>query len=252
MLKKGTLGLLLAAIALTGAVLLFENRSGADSARTATNSEEGEATEKLLPIEEEEVESFSVVRRLETESETLSFEKEEAGVNWLMTEPREATAESGAIAFLLNQITLPNARSVTVESSESEPDLEEFGLEDADYTVFLSVNEKTYVLEIGGLDFDGDSRYVQVIEIEKEGEDAQIETPLGVYVVPGGILNAVQRPTEEWLIAEDTEETNDSKEADATEEADTTEETETTDDPSQPQSSLEATEADTKAEDESP
>lgn len=242
MLKRGTLGLLLAAIALTGGVLLLENRSGENRSGSNvsqnTANSDSEANEKLLAIEEEDVEKFSVLRQGINEStvddstdetsedetaesgqetEMLVFEKKEDGT-WQMTQPEEMIAESGAIAFLLNQITSPTARSVTLNDSEA--DLAEFGLAKPDYTVSLTANGKDYTLKVGGLDFAGDNRYVQAIagknetsepESEKSEEEkiSENNSTLGIYVVPGSILNAVKRPLSEWLIADDTEIKND-------------------------------------------
>lgn len=235
MLKRGTLGLLLAAIALTGGVLLFENRTGSNSSQTSETGADSEATDKLFPIEEEDIMQFSVVRQ-QTETteasspETLSFEKNEDGT-WQMLEPENAIAESGAIAFLLNQITSPTARPVTLDNPNA--DLEEFGLATPDYTVDLTANDQDYSLKVGGLDFVGDSRYVQAITETSSTADSETdpsETDLedatsaesleGIYVVPGGILNAVQRPTTEWLIADDTNvENSDKTEANAEEDS---------------------------------
>ena len=230
MLKRGTLGLLLSAIALTGGVLLFENRAGSESSDTAVDTEgivDTEATAQLLPIEEEEIEQFSVLRAAadaesdaaETEPagiEELSFVKTDDG-QWEMSKPDTAVAENGAIAFLLSQLTSPSARSVAVEGTET---LEAFGLANPDYTVTLSALDKDYSVAIGGLDFAGDKRYVQVMEIqpdEPEPDEAENEAPsdevqssetgaeeMEIYAAPGDIVNAVNRPTSEWLAADDT------------------------------------------------
>jgi len=234
MLSRGTLLLLVSAIALTGGVLLFENRSGSNPTDIAEGAD-AESSEKLFPIEEEDIEAFTVIRRADTTSndttsdnttsdssqiEELSFLKNDDGT-WQMTSPEEAIAESGAIAFLLSQLTSPTARSVSVEAEaetgeaeteEAETEegastnLGEFGLAEPDYSVSFTANGKDYLLHVGGLDFAGDRRYVQALIVQPDTDPAE-ETPAlatNIYAVPGGMLNAVNRPTEEWLVADET------------------------------------------------
>lgn len=222
MLKRGTLLLLLSAIALGGAVLLLENKSGPRS-QERENSEVEAASEKLFPFEEEEIEQFSVVRQqdaVDTEAsteesgakETLSFVKAD-DETWQMTAPEEAMAEGGAIAFLLSQVTTPEAVPVLVDADN----LEEFGLAEPASTVSLTANGREYLLHVGGLDFLGDKRYVQAVEVSAdEPESADLDESLKIYAISGGIINAVNRPTAEWL-AIDATAIEDATEADATE-----------------------------------
>ncbi|MGB3570893.1 MAG: hypothetical protein WA783_07570 [Phormidesmis sp.] len=221
MLSRGTLLLLVSAIALTGGVLLFENRSGSNPTDIAEGAD-AESSEKLFPIEEEDIEAFTVIRRADTtpdssQIEELSFLKNDDGT-WKMTSPEEAIAESGAIAFLLSQLTSATARPVpveakkTAETEEANPEegtstiLGEFGLAEPDYSVSFTANGKDYLLHVGSLDFAGDRRYVQALTVQPD-TDPDEETPAlatDIYAVPGGMLNAVNRPTEEWLVADQT------------------------------------------------
>lgn len=228
MLKRGTWLLLMSAIALAGGVLFFENRtsdrssdlSGTSSERTA----EAADTEQLFPFEEEAIEQFSVQRTVEgdnEEKEKLSFVKGEDG-NWTMTQPEATVAENGAIAFLLSQVTTTNARPVTPETepnSTAADILEPFGLAEPIATISMSANGSAYLLHIGGPDFAGDQRYVQAIsqapnqdtsnQESDDTDDAEPTTDAAVnsapklYLVSGSIITAVDRPTEEWLLADE-------------------------------------------------
>ncbi|MEL6855251.1 MAG: DUF4340 domain-containing protein, partial [Cyanobacteria bacterium J06607_13] len=203
MLNRGTLVLLVSAIALGGAVLLFENRQTdnvqvADPGATADSIVAGEegAGEKLFPFEEEDIEQFSLTRFAESEEDTeeLAFEKQDDGT-WQMTMPRQAMAEGGAIAFLLSQLTSPASRTLTVEADT----LEEFGLSDPEATIVLSVEGADYTFYLGGSDFSGDRRYAQAVGSEADTGEEPTTT---VHVLSGGIETAINRPTAEWLVVE--------------------------------------------------
>ncbi len=235
MLKRGTLLLLLSAIALGGAVLLLENQSSSQSTESASGgTEETAASEKLFPFEEEEIEQFSITRlqsNVDAEGtvtedaaeEKLSFRKNDDGT-WQMTAPEEAMAEGGAIAFLLSQVTTPAAVPVIVEASN----LEEFGLAEPESTVLLTANGREYRLRVGGLDFLGDKRYVEAIELPTDSAEQTNESrdkALTIYAISGGIVNAVNRPTADWLLVVDDGIEGNTFVEDADKEATTTEET---------------------------
>jgi len=223
MLKRGTLLLMLSAIALGGAVLLLENQSEPGSVETANSPADVAESEKLLPFEEEDVEQFSVTRaQLDAEAangessaeekdvakEVLTFVKSDEGT-WQMAEPRAARAEGGAIAFLLSQVATPDALPVFVDADN----LEEFGLASPESTVSLTANGSGYLLHIGSLDFLGDRRYVQAIEATEDSPNTAAEPAnestdemLKIYAISGNIINAVNRPTEDWLVIDASEE----------------------------------------------
>lgn len=211
MLKRGTLLLLLSAIALGGAVLLLENQVGPRSPEQASGDVQTTESEKLFPFEEDEVEQFSVTRQLEAPAaeqseeqtkETLSFVKTESGT-WEMTAPEAAKAEGGAIAFLLSQVSTPTAVPVSVKANN----LEEFGLAEPEATVSITANGSEYALYVGAPDFQGDKRYVQTIEMPAEQaaqpSSTDAEKSLKIYAISGSIISAVTRPTEDWLLAND-------------------------------------------------
>ncbi|MEL7522485.1 MAG: DUF4340 domain-containing protein [Cyanobacteria bacterium J06553_1] len=206
MLKRGTLVLLMSAIALGGGVLLLEHVKGRalKDAATANSSVEGDG-ERLFPMAEEDIKQLVINR----ESDTLSFTKDEAG-NWKMTQPEAGLAEGGAIAFLLNQLTSPAVKTLTLTSPN---ELADFGLAGETIAVELTTSEQTtYVLTIGDGDFSGDKRYVMAVPQKNDNTETESATdasePLRVHVVSGSIVNAVERPAEEWLVSESAEESD--------------------------------------------
>ncbi len=203
MLKRGTLLLLVSAIALLGGVLLFEG----DRNRTATgenseqdtnyalSSEGQENGELIFPFAEEDVDTLTVERS----ADTVAFEKSETGI-WQMTKPENGLAEPGAIAFLLTQLTNPSTNTLTVPADT----LSDFGLDRPTSTVSLTANDVRYQLAVGTADFTGDQLYVQATAPEDDSAGA---SDIKIHLVSGGFDNAVNRPTEDWLAAEESEET---------------------------------------------
>lgn len=196
-LNRRTLVLAGCAIALAGAVLLIENRtdkvldSAAPEAGSELVSDAADATGELMfPFSEEDVERFTLARP----GETLAFSKDDNGF-WKMTAPQVAEAEGGAIAFLLNQLT-----STARQSLEVAPDtLEKFGLAKPAINIELVAAGKPYQFLVGSADFTGDQRYVRAIAVEDADKEAGADT-VTIHLVSGGIENAVERPTAEWLV----------------------------------------------------
>lgn len=188
---------MVSAIALLGLVALIEgnrnvanNREENTTATSGSDALQGEG-EPLFLFAEEDVDAVEVQRA----EDALMFEKLEDGT-WEMQAPEVALAENGAIAFLLSQITSPAVHTLTVGTS----DLRDFGLQNPDATVTLTANSKTYTLTVGDDDFTGDKLYVKA---DPPAQAADEPDQLKIHVVSGGMRNAVSRPTQDWLIAED-------------------------------------------------
>jgi hypothetical protein len=198
MLKRGTVLLMMGAIALTSGVLLFEanqrssseapsdagspDASSPDALSEPTAGGETEAEGELIfAFAEADVDGVTVKRP----DDTLAFRKSADG-SWQMTQPQAKLAESGAIAFLLNQLTNPTARTLNVAAST----LKDFGLADSDTTVTLSAKGKSYQLAVG-------------IEAESAADSTSPDSTspdlIKIHVVSGGLDNAVNRPAAEWL-----------------------------------------------------
>ncbi|MEM8502603.1 MAG: DUF4340 domain-containing protein [Cyanobacteria bacterium P01_D01_bin.1] len=207
MLNRGTLLLLVSAIALGGGVLLFENR-GSVSNSSKTSDAQGKP---LVPFEESAVIRFELDR---AEGDNLAFFKDESGA-WQMSAPEAQVAEESAIAFLLSQLTRASNRVIDVDSGS----LADFGLDDPEAIITLEAENSSYQLLIGSADFGGDQRYVQAKnlttdnsteDVDTDGDDAaadlseskadQLEE-IEIHLIAGGIMNAIKRPTIEWLMA---------------------------------------------------
>jgi hypothetical protein len=216
MLKRSSVLLLMGAIALGGFVLWLEGRSPSDSTQSAQSSSLSSTAEQdaaidstaetpvpIFDFEEADIESFTVKRP----SDSLSFRKS-AQDGWQMVSPNTGPAEEGVVAFLLSQLTNPATHSFTAQADA----LKEFGLDKPTLTVSLVAKGKPYELAVGGTDFTGDKLYVRKLTSEGETaseaagatEDASTEQAadnVTIYVVSGGMSNAVKRPIAEWLLA---------------------------------------------------
>ena len=207
MLNRGTVLLLVSAIALGGGVLLRTSRDASRSLLDNGNSEiAGESQGELIfSFAEEEVEQFSLTRTVEAaESEELVFVKDESGF-WQMSQPETGEAEGGAIAFLLSQLT---ATSTSTIAAQPDP-LEEFGLADPIATIALQANGQDYLVNVGGDDFTGSQLLMYSAEHPTDSADGDSEVdnadelePLTYHVVSASIVNAVNRPTLDWLVSE--------------------------------------------------
>lgn len=200
MLKRGTVLLLVGAIALGGGVLLIESQRGESQVSDDSESALQGEGEQLFPFAEEEVEQLTIER---PEGE-IAFSKSADGT-WQMTAPTAAPAEGGAIAFLLTQLTSPSAHTLSVDPGT----LADFGLADPTVTVKLTANGTPYELRVGDTDFTGNQRYVEATdpttaEAAKNSSETEPSSPVKIHVVSNNIDNAVNRPTPEWLASDET------------------------------------------------
>ncbi|MGC1305654.1 MAG: DUF4340 domain-containing protein [Phormidesmis sp.] len=202
MLNRTSILLLLGAIALTGGVLLLEGQRDRTEPETTTPGQPSTAAatagDPLFPFAEADVDSFIVERP----DGLISFVKQ-ADDTWTMTEPQSAPAEGGAVAFLLDQLTSTAIQTLSIDPAT----LSDFGLADPIATVELTADGGLHQFAVGNADYTGDKRYVQVIEADTPEEtgakEANPEESVTIHVVSGGILNAVNRPTADWLMADD-------------------------------------------------
>lgn len=232
MLKRGTLLLLMGAIALGGGVLLLEHFQGQNtdqatqdaSTAAGNNISEGDG-ERLFSFEEEEIESFVINRG----TDNVAFAKKDDDT-WGMTKPEIGLAEGGAVAFLLSQLTNRAVKTLTIESVDK---LSNFGLAEPNITVDLVAAGKSYQVMLGDSDFSGDKRYVRVVDDKardsqavSDAQTADTPEPMTIHVVSGSIVNAVNRPTSEWLTAtEDNIEKDKASQTEPTNDSESTSET---------------------------
>ncbi|MEO0758024.1 MAG: DUF4340 domain-containing protein [Cyanobacteria bacterium J06648_16] len=198
-LQKSTLALLGAAIALTLGVVVYETQFS-----EGPQAEDAVTGERLFSFEETDVQALTIQR----DETNLAFERDldnpDIEVGWRMVEPEETLAEPAAVAYLLNILTTdPSLQTLTATPEQ----LQQYGLDDPNAIIELTLaDDTTHTVKVGGTDFSGDNRYVQVDESET------------VYVVSGGITNGIERPVDEWIVATE-EEAADSEAADAPEAA---------------------------------
>ncbi|MEM8808217.1 MAG: DUF4340 domain-containing protein [Cyanobacteria bacterium P01_G01_bin.38] len=188
-LQRSTWVLLGVAIALGGGVLLYETQKGSETEQAQGTS--------LYSFEEQDVQQLKIDRA----DTTIAFEKTSDG-SWEMSGPQQQPAEAGAIAFLLDQLTgKPTLETLTVIAD----DLQKFGLDEPPATVALTLaHGTTHQLQVGTPDFSGDSLYVRLVnEAEADTNDGSGEE-VTVYLVSGGLRNGIERPVEEWLVADET------------------------------------------------
>ncbi|MEO1591488.1 MAG: DUF4340 domain-containing protein [Cyanobacteria bacterium J06632_22] len=183
-LQKSTLALLISAAALTFGVVVYETQYS-----DGPQAEDAESGERLFTFEETDVARLSLQR----EDTTLAFEQNldnpDIEISWRMVEPEATLAEPAAVAYLLNILTTdPSLQTLTATPEQ----VAQYGLDEPDAVIELVLaDETTHTVKVGGTDFSGDNRYVQV----DEGET--------VYVVSGGLTNGIERPVAEWIAATD-------------------------------------------------
>jgi len=182
-IKPTTLGLLLAALALGGVVLLVAQQPAPkptdDKTQTVT-----EAEQQLFSFQEADIQALTLQTRLRT----LKFERDKTG-KWQMLEPEKVTASDPSLAFLLDLIVSDKTpRTITAHLT----DREQFGLHQPTATLDLTLkDQKTHRLVIGEYDFNRTHFYAQIDPTTDAKE-------LQVVLVSPNFDNAVNRPLDEW------------------------------------------------------
>lgn len=184
-LQRKTWILVAIAAGFGGVVLIQQLRSG--DAPPASVAEQ--AGGPLYTFEEEAVTTIQI----ETQGQAVTFERDESGF-WQMVEPENHPAEEAAIAFLLSRLTADGlARVVTVNAS----DREALGLDVPFATAtFTLVDGTEHTLVLGGPDFSGTAYYALVDpdRVPLLADAGEVE----VSLVAMDVVNAVDRPLEEW------------------------------------------------------
>lgn len=181
-IKPTTLGLLVAAVALGGVVLLVAQQPAPRPDRNSQTVTEAE--QPLFAFQEADVQALTLKTRLHT----LKFERDKSG-KWQMLEPDKIAASDPSLAFLLDLvITDKTPRTITAPLS----DREQFGLHQPLATLDLTLKDQTtHRLVIGEYDFNRTHFYAQV----DPPADAK---ELQVVLVSPNFDNAVNRPIGEW------------------------------------------------------
>ncbi|MEM6837630.1 MAG: DUF4340 domain-containing protein [Cyanobacteria bacterium P01_C01_bin.120] len=198
-LQRSTLILVAIALLLGGVVLFTQARQ---SVNTGSTTAEGDSeASPVFDFEETDV----VGLKIETDDQTLVFEKDDAGF-WQMLEPEIQPAEEAAIAFLLSRLVTDGLVQTTAADAANQAD---FGLDAPLAQVELTLADGTrHTLIVGGADFSGQNYYALV---DPEGFPLSEEAgEVDVAIVTENIFNGVNRPLEEWQApAEENAETAD-------------------------------------------
>jgi hypothetical protein len=188
-LKKNTVVLVAIALVLGGGVILMESQQGSSPTATETEGEAG----PIFDFLETDVTGLHI----ETQTQEVTFERDELGF-WQMTEPESVPAEEAAIAFLLSRLnTDGRLRTITVDGAEQA----DFGLDVPLATVDITLADgTTHLFVLGDPDFSGSAYYALV-------DPASIPLPddageVAALVVSEDLLNAIERPLEEWQVAD--------------------------------------------------
>ncbi|MGY6530612.1 MAG: DUF4340 domain-containing protein [Cyanobacterium sp.] len=147
---------------------------------------------RIFPFDIDQIKSLTIdpPQSLE-DSQTLIFEKTEAEIQpWQMVEPEQGKANDASISFLLN--LFPQATKEQ-EIPMGEVSLSEYGLESPIATITVNLdNEETYIINIGGSNFDNSQVYglVKFPESSPQSE--------GIFLLSKSFLFSVERPYEDW------------------------------------------------------
>ena len=184
-LKTNTMLLAIAAALIAGGAVYWEvNQSNARQQPAAPQT-----SADLFDFTEDDVVKLSVSP---VQGITLEFQRttESFPNSWKMTAPNQVVADEAAIAFLLDQLASSHAKStVTVEQS----DWADFGIDPNNPQTTVELDSGTsHTLLLGGETFDKQNHYAII------DPPTPLPEALKVSVVSSTLLNAVQRPLDEW------------------------------------------------------
>ncbi|NJN23416.1 MAG: DUF4340 domain-containing protein [Acaryochloridaceae cyanobacterium RL_2_7] len=107
-----------------------------------------------------------------------------------MTAPKAAIADEAAITFLLDQLVTSQSENTVTVNKEEWPD---FGISvDNPWAKITLSNGQTHQILLGGETFDQKNLYAVVDQSLPLPDDVTIS------IVPTTLLDAVQRPLDEW------------------------------------------------------
>jgi hypothetical protein len=178
--QRTSLGLVIAALVLGGAVYYFEFRQ-------KPQRSEVQVAKPIFSFKESDVQAFTVRKP----AQTLSFELTTvAPRQWMLRSPENTAADEGVVAFLLNLMaTGKSDRTLSIPVARKS----EFGLDQPAATVEVKLkNQQTHRLVLGKPNFNRNFLYALADPPGNPNQD------LAVLLVPIEFQNALDRPLTEW------------------------------------------------------
>lgn len=196
-LQRTTLALLISAIALGGAVYLFE------TVHQVRKAEQARQAKRIFQFTEEQITGLTIAvqeRNLNNrhEDHRFVFERDRSQPEteqWQMKAPEEGTVDAAKVEFLTNLLVQGERKLDFVIDVDERQD---YGLDDpfASITIELAGQAEPEIIHLGAANFDNKLIYAQI------NPDDQPEKEQGVLVVPLELQYAVERDAEEWLAIE--------------------------------------------------
>lgn len=194
-LQRSTVALMIAALALTGFVYIFEIQGKVKQEQVKAKQQQ------LFSVPKEEINSFTITTPVQTLSlERVTNPEEAKKSDWKITSPIQEFANEAAVEYFINELLKNQSiasdptsgiQNLTVSSQK----LPDYGLDQPKHKVELNLKNKTrHQLLIGKPDFRGDSLYAQLNPNPTPAKDVQILT------ISDDILSALNRPVAEWKI----------------------------------------------------
>jgi len=156
--------------------------------REPQSSPANPGTVDLFGFEEQDVQALT----MEVDGRSLVFERDENQV-WQMTQPEEAVANDGNVAYLVNLLAtgVKGDRPLTVAPDE----LATYGLEQPYATLDITLaNDTTHELVLGTYNFNRSNLYALI----DPPDDLDNAEAVEVSLVPADFEIALNRPLEEW------------------------------------------------------
>ncbi|MCL5286880.1 MAG: DUF4340 domain-containing protein [Acidobacteria bacterium] len=175
-MKKGTLLMVLLAMALGGAVWYLEFK------RAKPAEDEANSSKPLFTFKQEEITALTITRG----SDALHFEKR--GEAWRMTQPLDSATDADAVSGVLSSIVFARiSRTIAVTPPGSTEALKPFGLDAPGMMLEIKLKAgATHRLRLGAKDFNGSNVY------------ALVDNSAGVALVPNDVLSSADKPLLEF------------------------------------------------------
>lgn len=154
---------------------------------TQIDSDNTSKSEKIFPFDTEEIKTISI----DNNQQKITFAKTENQIKpWEMTSPEKTKASDAAISFLTN---LFHQATNQQEIPDTEKNLEEYGLQQPNGTIKLTLNNgDEYTVNLGNSNFDNTKIYAQIIFPQSQSGKPKI------FLISKSFQYAIKRDFDEW------------------------------------------------------